>query len=170
MRPRASRTSIWSKIDVESKSGSRRERARVGRWHLGRVLPHTLRPERVRSTERGVHRQDLRVADPSDRPRLGDPGPLGGQGHRQVEHRMGRGVREVLRGGPHGRSARSGLEGHQRRAEAAPAEEEVAGGGQLGHDLETPVELVLDLLHAQESPRVGHREGAEPACPRNTAP
>ncbi len=67
---------------------------------------------------------------------------------------------QVLGGGPHRGPSGGGLEGDQRGAEPAPAEQEVAGRRELGHHLEPPVQRVAPLLHAEEL--AGRRSSGSP--------
>ena len=129
---------------VEDRGGEERRqpagRALVGRRTSGGVT-HTPPLDPGPASPRAALTVRISVSSTrADGPGLGHPVALGGQRHRQVEHRAGRGVGQVLGGGPHRGPARRRLQRHQGGTQPAPAEEEVARGGQLGHDRQPPVE------------------------------
>ena len=80
----------------------------------------------------------------------------------------GRGVGQVLGRRPDGGTARGLLQGDERGAQPAPAEQEVARRAQLGDHGEPPVQIVVHRLHAEELLGLGHRP-CVPSGPAATA-
>ena len=103
----------------------------------GIVLPLPGLLERT-VPEGGVDGEDLPVADVADGPGLGDLVALDGDGDVDVEDLAGRGVRQVLRRGPHALAAARALQRRDGGAEAAPAEQEAAPRDQPRADLQRP--------------------------------
>ena len=148
--------------------GLDREPAR--RALLGPGDPRRLHPDVMGHLlglpEGGVYRQDFQSAGAGHCPPLGDMAADHGQCHLVVDDAPRLGVREVLRGGPDGGSARRRLQGDEARPQTAPPEQESSRGRELRTDREPPAGPVADRvahrLQTEEIPGVHLAEATGP--------
>ena len=80
--------------------------------------------------------------------------PVTGDGHVDVHHRRRPGVGEVLGGGPDHRPTGGRLEGRDRGAQPAAAEQEHVPGAEPGHHRQVPAVRVVGRLEPEELPGV----------------
>src|SRR5580698_10027279 len=118
-----------------------------GRIHLGWFHPNASDLELV-TPERGVDREDLATFTARVGARLGHMSAYDREYHLDVEVTARGCIGQVLRGGPHGRTARGLFHGDDCCAEPTPSEEEVAGSCQFRTDVEMPVH---GLVHASDT-------------------
>ena len=113
----------------------------------GRPLPVD---RQVLRAERCVDREDLTVPDVADDAHLAGALAGDGDGHVEIHDRVDHRERQVLRGGPHDRTAAHRLHRGDRCAQPAPAEEEAAPGGDPLGDRQVPAVRVVGRPETQE--------------------